>query len=100
MSDRPSPRVDIRLTGVLRVEGEAPARTVSVNLSESGVLVRGTRLLERGTEVDLEFPEFKCGGEVIWNRKVDEGCLIGVKFGSVGWRDRKKIRELVALGED
>ena len=100
MSDRPSPRIDIRLTGVLTAEGGSGTRAVSVNLSETGMLVRASRLHARGTSVELEFAEFKAGGEVIWNREVPEGNLVGIKFGSLGWRDKRKIRELVALAEE
>lgn len=100
MSDRPSPRVDIRLTGSISSDGATPTRVVSVNLSDTGILLKARQSIPRGVTVQLEFPEFKAGGDVIWNRDTEDGILVGVKFLSLGWRDRRKVRELVALSED
>jgi len=98
--DGPAPRIDIRLSVVLAIEGiPTPVAGISVNLSESGVLLQLGRELPRGTKVGLEFKEFKARGEVIWAKKRESGALIGVRFASLKGRDRKAVRDLVALGE-
>jgi hypothetical protein len=98
--DSPAHRVDIRLSVVLNIEGTATrAAAVSVNLSESGVLLQVGREVPRGTKVGLEFKEFKAKGEVIWTKKRESGALIGIRFLSLKGSDRKAVRNLVALGE-
>ena len=96
--DRPAQRVDIRLSATLTFEGSTvglPA--VSINLSETGVLVQAGRQVQRGTAVHLEFKEISSDGEVIWTRKTtDMGSLLGIKFISLGWRYRRFIKTLVS----
>jgi hypothetical protein len=98
--DGPAPRIDIRLSVVLTFDGiPTPAAGISANLSESGVLIQVGREVPRGTKVGLEFKEFKAKGEVIWTKKRESGALIGVRFLSLKGRDRKAVRDLVALHE-
>lgn len=100
--DRPAPRVNVKLPVTLTLNGSPlPTRGISVNLSETGVLVRAARRAERGTLVQLDFPEFKAKGEVIWTRDAgEEGTLLGMRFASIGWRDRRFVRSLVEAGTD
>jgi hypothetical protein len=98
--DDPAPRIDIRLSVVLTFDGIAtPAAGISMNLSESGVLVQVGREVPRGTRVSLEFKEFKAKGEVIWTKKRESGALLGIRFLTLRGRDRKAVRDLVSLGE-
>jgi len=93
-----APRLDIKLSGTLTVDGaSASTPAISVNLSESGILVRAARQAPRGTVVQLDFKNFKAEGEVIWAREFeDQGILLGLRFLSLGWRDKRFIRGLVA----
>ncbi len=64
------------------------------------MLVRASRNLPRGTVVALEGKDFKAKGEVIWSRELEEaGTLLGIRFVSLGRRDRKFLEGLVAAGE-
>ncbi len=96
-TDLPAPRADIRLSVTLTFEeSPLPALAISVNLSETGVLVRSGRQAPRGSLVQLEFTEFKAKGELIWTRKTDDaGVLLGMKFVSIGRRDLGVVRSLV-----
>lgn len=68
-------------------------------MSETGVLLRVGRRVSRGTEVELEFQNFKGQGEVIWTAKRDEGGhLVGVKFVSMRRRDRKALEKTLKRG--
>lgn len=61
------------------------------------VVVRTGRQAARGTVVQLEFKSLKANGEVIWARESeDQGILLGLSFLSLGWRDKRSIRGLVA----
>ena len=94
-TDLPAPRADIRLSVTLTFEGP-PSPAVSVNLSETGVLVRSGRQAPIGSLVQLEFKEFKAKGELIWTGKTDDaGVLLGMKFVSIGRRDLGVVRGLV-----
>ena len=98
--DGPARRIDVRLSVVLHFDGIAtPAAGISVNLSESGVLVQVGREVPRGTRVALEFKEFKAKGEVIWTKKRESGALLGVRFAALKGKDRKAVRDLVDLGD-
>lgn len=98
--DGPAPRIDIRLSVVLTFDGiPTNVAGISVNLSESGVLVQVGREVPRGTKVGLEFKEFKAKGEVIWTKKRESGAFLGIRFLSLKGRDRKAVRDLVALAE-
>ena len=96
-TDSPAPRADIRLSVTLTFDGPPlPTPAVSVNLSETGVLVRSGRQAPRGAPVQLEFKEFKAKGELIWTGKTDDaGVLLGIKFVSIGRRDLGVVRSLV-----
>jgi hypothetical protein len=98
--DGPAPRIDIRLSAVLTFDG-IPTRAagVSVNLSESGVLLQVGREVPRGTRVGVEFKEFRAKGEVIWTKKRESGSLIGIRFLTLKGRDLKTVRDLVALAD-
>ena len=97
MTQRPAPRANVRLAVTLVFDGsdlQVPA--VSVNLSETGVLVRTARRTSRGTLAELEFKEFRARGEVIWTGQTsEEGVLLGMKFVSISRSHRKFVRELV-----
>ena len=72
-----------------------------MNLSETGILVQCKRLFPKGTAIQLDFKEFKAKGEVIWTQEsADSGRLLGMRFVSLGWRDKRFIRSLVAAAED
>ncbi len=97
--DRPAARAEIRLSGTMTLEGSPlPTPVVSINLSETGILVRAGRQVVRGTPVQLEFKEFKSKGEVIWTRQSEEvGNLLGIRFVSLARRDRKFVKGLVEV---
>ena len=95
-----APRVDVKLSGTLTFDGaSASTPAISVNLSESGILVQTGRQAPRGTLVQLDLKNFKAKGEVIWARESeDQRTLLGLRFVSLGWRDKRIIRGLVAHG--
>lgn len=66
-----------------------------MNISETGVLVRASKLMPRGTAVDLEFKDFSAQGEVIWTKQTNQGFLLGMRFVSLGWRARRVVRGLL-----
>ncbi len=92
--------MNLRLSIDLIVEDSAARLpSVSLNISETGILVRAGRGLPRGSVVKLEAKEFKAKAEIIWTREMEEpGTLLGMKFVSIGRRDSKFVRGLVEGG--
>jgi c-di-GMP-binding flagellar brake protein YcgR len=95
----PAPRFDIALPVEL-TEGREEARFqgVSVNISESGMLVRAEQERPRGTTLSFSFAPFGGTAQVIWIRQLVEeqeegaaGTLLGMKFVSMKRHDRKTL---------
>ena len=91
----PAPRFDIELdVRLIHEDSNTEFHGVSKNMSETGVLVLTERQEPRGTRLGLEFPAFKGEGEIIWTKATDEGALLGMRFLSMGWRDRRALKSL------
>ena len=98
---RPSaPRYDIEIS--VQLVTASPARAVSRNISSSGMLVRSSRPLSKGTRVRLE--PLLAGGvaEVVWTRETRTGAEdapsgvdIGLKFVSLPQHDRDTVSALI-----
>lgn len=92
----PAPRFDIALPVEL-TEGRENAlfRGVSVNISESGMLVRSEEERPRGTVLSFSFAPFGGTAQVIWIRPLaseeEPGTLLGMKFVSMKRHDRKTL---------
>jgi hypothetical protein len=99
--EQPATRINIRLSATLQSDDtSSPIPAVSVNLSETGVLLTVGRRARRGSQVQLEFREFRAKGEVIWTAKRDGGGhLVGVRFLSLRRRDRKVLEQLLQSGD-
>lgn len=99
--EQPASRINVRLSATVQLDG-VPSSTpaISVNLSETGVLLRVGRRVSRGTQVQLGFQDFEAKGEVIWTAKGDDGGhLVGVKFLSLRRRDRKSLERILRSGD-
>ena len=93
--EQSAPRFDIQLVVALAFEGcGTTVQGVSQNISETGVLIRSSALAPRGAVARLEFKEFATKAEVIWTRETDEGLLLGMRFLSVGWGDRRALNKI------
>lgn len=69
-----------------------------MNLSKTGILVRCKRVFPKGTAIQLYLKEFKAKGEVVWTQESeDSGRLLGMRFVSLRWHDKRFIRSLAAL---
>lgn len=95
----PAPRFDIALPVEL-TEGreERRFRGVSVNISESGMLVRAEEERPKGTRLSFSFAPFGGTAQVIWIRPLTEeaveeasGTLLGMRFVSMKRHDRKTL---------
>jgi len=74
-----------------------PLTGTSVNLSETGMLVRTSTLCPRGTRVGFQLADVTGKGEVIWTRQTEEGeAFVGLRFLSLGRRDRKSLTRILA----
>ncbi len=77
-------------------ESEEAFLAVSVNISETGMLVLSEEPRPRGTPLHFEFHQFGGTGEVIWNREdEDGGMLLGVRFLALKRRDRKTLNRIL-----
>lgn len=99
--EKPAARINVRLSATLLLEGvPSSIPAISVNLSETGILLRVGRMVPRGTRVELKSQEFQARGEVIWTAKADQGGhLIGVKFLSLRRRDRRALEKILRSGD-
>jgi hypothetical protein len=92
----PAPRFDIALPVEL-IEEQAGSRFqgVSINISESGMLVRAEEARPKGTRLSFSFAPFGGIAQVIWIRSLAEGeesrTLLGMKFVSMKRHDRKTL---------
>jgi hypothetical protein len=100
--EKPAPRVNIQLVVALEFEEcGTTAQGVSQNISETGVLIRSSKLAPRGAVARLEFKEFKTEAEVIWTKEAEHGLLLGMRFLSMGWRARKALSDILeSTGEE
>jgi hypothetical protein len=61
------------------------------------MLVRASTLHPRGTQVGFHLADVTGKGEVIWTRQTEEGeALLGMKFVSLGRRERKSLSRILA----
>ena len=89
----PAPSFDVELPVELSSEesGE-PFLGVSINLSDTGMLVVADEPQLRGTPLRFDFQQFGGTSEVIWTREDKvRGVLLGMKFLSLKRRDRKTL---------
>lgn len=92
----PAPRFDIALPVELTEEqADSSFRAISVNISESGMLVRSAHQKERGTVLRFAFAPFGGTAQVIWTH-MHQGnggtqMLLGMKFLAMKRRDRKVL---------
>ena len=65
----------------------------SLNISETGVLIRTDRWEPLGALLHLRFPTFACEAKVVWNSeaKGEVGILLGMQFTSMLWEDRERL---------
>ena len=94
----PAARYDIELAVRLVPEGSGTElRGMSLNLSESGVLVLTDRLEPNDTRVQTAFQAFTSTSEVVWTREADEtgDVLLGMKSVSLSRKDRKSLLSLL-----
>jgi hypothetical protein len=99
----PAPRFDIRLPVEIGDPGNgASFRGISLNLSESGMLVQAEEERPRGTTLRFEFAPFGGTAMVIWTRRTnpDErgphaGVLLGMKFLAMDRQDRKTLNRIL-----
>ena len=59
------------------------------------MLVRSSLVAPRGTIARLEFKEFNGAAEVIWKKEPEEGPLLGMRFISMGRKDRRVLNRLI-----
>jgi hypothetical protein len=103
MMTEPAPRFDIELPVEMGDPGtDKPFRGVSLNISESGMLVRSEEERARGTTLRFEFAPFGGTAQVIWTRHVSgetrgtvAGALLGMKFLSMTRQDRKTLLRIL-----
>jgi len=97
--DLPAPRYAIELAVTLFPpdSGDCFPGT-SLNLSETGVLIRTARWEPPGAVLNLKFPTFGCAAAVVWNSdpKGEVGVLLGMRF--VSLRDEDLMALALMLG--
>jgi hypothetical protein len=99
----PAPRFDIELPVEIGDPSSGTSfRGVSVNMSESGMLVRTLEERPRGTTIRFEFAPFGGTAMVIWARQVrpagratEAGVLLGMKFLAMKRQDRKTLQRIL-----
>jgi len=99
----PAPRFDIELPVEMGEPGNgAPFRGVSLNMSESGMLVRAEEERPRGTTLRFEFAPFGGTAMVIWTGQVprsgrgeESSVLLGMKFLGMKRQDKKILRRIL-----
>jgi hypothetical protein len=66
---------------------------MSLNISETGVLLRTARREPHGALLHLTFPTFASAAEVVWSSeaKGEVGVLLGMQFLSMGGKDREQL---------
>ena len=94
----PAPRFDLAMPVELRPNGQGDAFLgVSVNMSETGMLVRAEGSSDRGAVIDFRFHSFGGTCEVIWTREDEDGrTLLGVRFQSMGRQDRRTLSRILS----
>ena len=94
--EKSAPRFNIQLVVAMTFEERGTtAQGVSQNISETGVLIRSSAMAPRGAVARLEFTEFKTKAEVIWTRETEDGLLLGMRFLSMGWGDRRALNKIL-----
>ena len=101
----PAPRFDIELPVEMADPSDGVSfRGVSLNMSESGMLVRADQERARGTTLRFEFAPFGGTAQVIWTRNVtadprardaEGGILLGMKFLAMKRQDRKTLHRIL-----
>jgi c-di-GMP-binding flagellar brake protein YcgR len=99
----PAPRFDIELPVEMGEPSNGVAfRGVSLNISESGMLVRTEQELPRGTTLRFEFAPFGGTAMVIWARQVprdgrgsEPSVLLGLKFLAMNRQDKKTLARIL-----
>lgn len=99
----PAPRFDIELPVEMgEPSNGASFRGVSLNMSESGMLVRTEEERPRGTTLRFEFAPFGGTAMVIWTRHVpgngrgtEARVLLGLKFLAMNRQDRKTLARIL-----
>ena len=101
----PAPRFDIELPVEMADPSDGVSfRGVSLNMSESGMLVRSEEERARGTTLRFEFAPFGGTAQVIWTRHVtsdpaardgEGGILLGMKFVSMKRQDKKTLHRIL-----
>ncbi len=93
----PAPRFDIELpVELFHGESDKPFLGVSVNLSETGMLIVAEETRPRGTLLRFGFHQFGGSAEVIWIREDEEGeTLLGVKFLALKRGARKTLKRIL-----
>ena len=101
----PAPRFDIEFPVEMADPSDGVSfRGVSLNMSESGMLVRSEEERPRGTTLRFEFAPFGGTAQVIWTRHVtsdlpvrdgEGGILLGMKFVSMKRQDKKTLHRIL-----
>ena len=93
-----APRVDVELPVELRFfdSGEV-FLAISVNVSETGMLILSEESRPRGTLAHFEFrPDLNGTGEVIWTKGAEDGgAYLGIRFRALKRGARDSLRQLV-----
>ena len=73
----------------------------SLNISETGVLIRTARWEPLGALLDLRFPPFSCAAEVLWNSEAqgEVGVLLGMRLVSMREEDRERLALMLGAFE-
>ena len=101
----PAPRFDIELPVEMADSSDGVSfRGVSLNMSETGMLIRSEQERARGTTLRFEFAPFGGTAQVIWTRQVASdprvkdgggGILLGMKFLSMKRQDKKTLHRIL-----